>query len=138
MRTRERPLCFADLPDTYEGLCALLMPRTIHDDVGRDNVVEITDAMAGHDLNGDQEDYFVLLCELVASYEAVDPPEIGTAEALGMLLEEHGMSGADLARVLGLHRTMGPKILSGDRSLTAEHIRSLCDRFGVGSGYFLA
>ena len=49
---------FARLPKDYAGLCRLLTPRTIHDKVDFANVTEITDAMAGHKLTADQEDYF--------------------------------------------------------------------------------
>jgi hypothetical protein len=45
------------------------MPRPIRDKVDLENVVGITDAMAGQDLTPDQEDYFDLLCRLVQDYE---------------------------------------------------------------------
>ena len=56
---------FARLHKDYAGLCRMLTPRTIHDKVDFVNVTEITDALAGHKLTADQEDYFDLLCRLI-------------------------------------------------------------------------
>ena len=41
MKTKTR-LRFADLPRDYAGLCALLLPRTIHDAVDYANTTEVT------------------------------------------------------------------------------------------------
>ena len=69
MKTTPTKLEFARLPKDYAGLCRLLTPRRIHDQVDFENVTEITDAMAGHKLTADQEDYFDLLCRLIEDYE---------------------------------------------------------------------
>src|SRR6267142_1261938 len=68
MKTATR-LKFAALPKVYAGLCRVLTPRPIHDKVDYENVTEITDALAGHKLTPDQEDYFDLLCRLIEDYE---------------------------------------------------------------------
>jgi antitoxin component HigA of HigAB toxin-antitoxin module len=47
------------------------------------------------------------------------------------------MSAADLSRVLGSHRTLGPMILRGERSITAEHARALGSHFGLPAGVFI-
>jgi len=41
------------------------MPRPIRDKVDFENVMGMTDAIAGHRLTTDQEDYFDLLCRLI-------------------------------------------------------------------------
>jgi hypothetical protein len=61
MKTTYMKIKFARLPKDYTGLCRMLTPRPIHDKVDFENVTEITDAMAGHKLTADQEDYFDLL-----------------------------------------------------------------------------
>jgi HTH-type transcriptional regulator / antitoxin HigA len=53
------------------------------------------------------------------------------------LLAEHGMSAADLARLLGVHVSMGSKILGGERTLTVAHIRKLGRRFRVSPALFI-
>ena len=106
-----------------------------------DNVTEITDAMAGHKLTPDQEDYFDLLCRLVEDYEKdhaqLDTPKISALDALQHLLDAHDMSAADLARLLAVHRTLGAMILRGERQLTLAHVRVLSQHFGVSADLFL-
>ena len=53
------------------------------------------------------------------------------------VLDEHGMGAADLARLLGVHRSMGSKLLKGDRALTARHLQMLSERFKVSADLFL-
>lgn len=64
-------------------------------------------------------------------------PRVTGLEALRHLLEEHKMSGADLSRLLGAHRTLGPMILRRERKLTVEHVRVLCRHFNVAADLFL-
>jgi HTH-type transcriptional regulator/antitoxin HigA len=131
---------FARLPKDYAGLCRILTPRPIHDKVEFQNVMEITDAMAGHELTPDQEDYFDLLCRLIEDYEKdrVQAPETTALEALQHLVNAHGLNAADLARLLGVHRTLGAMILRGERKLTLNHVRTLARHFGVSADVFLA
>lgn len=52
-------------------------------------------------------------------------------EMLRSLMEEHGMSAADLGRLLDVHRSHAAKIVRGERSLTLEHLRALAEHFCV-------
>ena len=132
---------FAKLPKDYSGLCRVLMPRTIHDKVDFGNVTEITDAMAGHKLTADQEDYFDLLCRLIEDYDQehaeLGTPKVTGLEALQHLLDAHDMTAADLARMLEVHRTLGGMILRGERQLTLAHVRTLAKHFSVSADLFL-
>ena len=132
---------FARLPKDYAGLCRLLTPRTIHDKVDFANVTEITDALAGHKLSADQDDYFDLLCRLIEAYEqehaGLAAPKATALEALQHLLDAHDMSAADLARLLDVHRTLGGMILRGERQLTLGHVRTLAKHFSVSADLFL-
>jgi antitoxin component HigA of HigAB toxin-antitoxin module len=47
------------------------------------------------------------------------------------------MNASDLARLLGIHPSMGSKILRGERSLTVDHLRTLCERFKVNPRLFM-
>jgi HTH-type transcriptional regulator/antitoxin HigA len=135
------PSSFQRLPKTYEGLCRLMLPRPIHDRVGLENATEIIDLLAGHDLNPEQEDYLDLLSDLVADYEdAHDPVKTkphSPAERLRVLLESSGMNGSALSQLLDADRTLGNKILRGERQLTVEHLRKLTSHFRVGADYFI-
>ena len=53
MKTTPAKVEFARLPKGYAGLCRILTPRPIHDQVEFQNVTQITDAMAGHKLTAD-------------------------------------------------------------------------------------
>ena len=134
-----KKLTFATMPRDYAGLAAMLIPRPIHDEVAYKNTVEMAEAFAGFEaeMNADQTDYFDLLCNLIADYEAVEEPRATPLEILRHALEEHGMSAADLSRLLGAHRTLGPKIMSGERRITAEHARALGRHFGLPAGAFI-
>ena len=57
------------LPPTYPELVAAFTPRPIHDKVGHDKTLAVIDAMAGRDLNDEQEDYLDLLSMIVETYE---------------------------------------------------------------------
>jgi HTH-type transcriptional regulator / antitoxin HigA len=140
MKTTPARFRFTRMPKDYAGLCQILTPRPIHDKAEFENVLEITDTMAGHKFTEDQEDYFDLLCRLIEDYEKerVDPPKVTALEALQHLLEAHSMSAADLARLLNVHRTLGAMILRGERRLTLNHVRTLARHFGVSADLFLS
>jgi HTH-type transcriptional regulator / antitoxin HigA len=140
--TKSKPIALpAELPTRYAELVALHMPRPIHDRVTYDNTVEIIDALAGHELNADQEDYLELLSRLVETFEAahLTPcPKVKGIDALKFLMSENQLTGDDLAKLLSVDRSTAYKILKGTRNLTTEHIRRLCERFMVGPELFIA
>jgi antitoxin component HigA of HigAB toxin-antitoxin module len=141
MKKTSRPVQFADLPADYAGLCRRHLPRPIRDDIDYTNTTEITDALAGHDLTPDQADYFDLLCGLIEDYDQERMPRrarSGTGlAALKHLLAEHDMTAAELARLLGVHRTLGAMILRGERQLTLAHVRTLARHFSVSPALFI-
>ena len=140
MKGARKQVRFERLPTDYSALCRVFLPRPIRDRVDFENVAEIADAMAGHTLSKDQSDYFEMLCQLIENYDAehAPGPKLTATETLRHLLEEHGMSGADLSRLLGAHRTLGPMILRGERKLTLDHVRALSEHFKVSAELFLA
>ena len=138
MKTKKH-IPFDSLPRDYAGLCRLLLPRPIHDRVNYDNTLEMAEAFAGFEkrMNRDQADHFDLLCALIEDYEATATPQRTPLQTLEHLLAEHGLSAADLSRLLGSHRTLGPMILRGERSITADHARALGRHFGLPAGVFI-
>lgn len=139
---RTARLTFAKLPTTYVGLVKLHMPRPIRDALDYDNVTEIVDllAVAGEDkLTADQADYLEMLSGTIERYDAEHtphPPATGVG-VLKYLLEEHGQGAEDLAKILKVGRSAAYHILSGERKLTALHIKRLCERFGVSADTFI-
>jgi HTH-type transcriptional regulator/antitoxin HigA len=135
------PMKYGDIPKTYNRLLALYPLRPIHSNAELEHATTIIDRMAGHDLNADQADYLDALSTLVEAYENAhyphDAPTISGLDALRALLDDHGMGVADFARLLGVHRSMGSKLLEGERLLTTRHLKILSDRFKVSADLFL-
>jgi HTH-type transcriptional regulator/antitoxin HigA len=130
------------LPGRFDDLVAMMPPQAILDEVHYDNTVEVIDRlMASGKLTKGQELYLETLVQLVQAYEAkhhaIDTSGISGVESLRYLLAENDMSASDLARLLGVHVSMGSKILQGERSLTVEHLRKLADRFKVRPELFM-
>jgi HTH-type transcriptional regulator/antitoxin HigA len=131
-----------NLPGRFEALVALMPPQAIADDAQYENTVERIDAlMAAGRLTAGQELYLETLVQLVEAYEsahhAIDTADLRGIDALKHLMAENGMSASDLARLLGVHASMGSKLLAGERSLTVGHIRKLADRFKVSPELFM-
>lgn len=140
MKTKTIP-AFAKMPRDYAGLCKLMLPRPIHDDVACSNTVEIADVFAGFEdqMTEDQHDYFDLLCELIEKYDALSAKPL-TLHALALLKHlaaEHGITGAGLSRILGKSPSLGAMILRGERKLTAEHAICLGNYFHLRPDVFL-
>ena len=131
-----------DLPGRFEDLVAELPPQAIMDEAGYANTLEMIDRlMAAGRLTKGQELYLETLVQLVQAYEAkhhaIDTGDLTGIAALRHLLDANGMNASDLARLLGIHPSMGSKILKGERSLTVEHLRKLAERFNVRPELFM-
>ncbi len=131
------------LPGRFETLVRLMPPQALVDDVHYENTVEMIDRlMAAGKLTKGQELYMETLVQLVQAYEArhhaIDTAGLSGLDALRRLLDENDMNASDLARLLGVHASMGSKILKSERSLTVEHLRKLSDRFKVRPELFMA
>ncbi len=128
------------LPRLFDELVRLMPPRAIMDEVHYENTTEMIDRlMASGKLTKGQESYLETLVQLVQAYEAshhaIEAPK--GIDALRHLLKEHGMSASGLARLLGVHASMGSKILKGDRALTVDHLKLLGAKFKVRPDTFM-
>jgi HTH-type transcriptional regulator/antitoxin HigA len=132
----------ADIPKTYRELCQTYLPRPIHDNTEDAEATAMMNALAVFTrLNAEQQDYLDVLTELVDDFDKskkIRRPKISGLEVLKHLLEEQGMSAADLSRLLGGSRNLGAMILRGERKLTLKHVRTLAGRFGVSADLFLS
>jgi len=127
------------IPGTYEALCRIQIPRPIHDKVAYENAVEIIDALAGHKLSKDQEDYLEAMALFVHEYERqlVDEPPLEPLELLNHLLEENDFALKELAQILHLDSSSAGRIKKGSRSITPAHAKRLGERFKVRPALFL-
>ena len=132
----------ADIPRTYRELCQLYLPRPIHDTAEDAEATAMMQALAVFPrLNAEQRDYLGVLTEFVDEFarsKQVRWPDISGVDVLKHLLEERGLSAADLSRLLGGSRNLGAMILRGERKLTLKHVRTLSRQFRVSADLFLA
>jgi HTH-type transcriptional regulator/antitoxin HigA len=138
MKTTEKT--FTGVPATFPALVAMHRPGPIHDEASFDAATDVVMKMAGHALNKDQEDYLDLLSTLIEVYDqehhAIAAATMTPIEALKYLLEENGMNVSDFGRLIG-NRSLGSKILRGERDLSKSHILTLAKRFSVRPDLFL-
>jgi len=130
------------LPGRFADLARLVPPQAIADDVDYENMLDMVDRlMVRRRLTEGQALYLETLVQLVQAYEAahhaIDTAGLSGRDTLKHLLAEHAMSASDLARLLGVHESMGSKILNGERSLTVGHVKKLAARFRVNPAIFI-
>ena len=130
------------LPSRFEELVGPIPPQAIADDVQLDHTTAVIDRLMtiprptkGQAVYLETLTQLVVVCE--SDRHAIDTAGVSGLDSLKYLLNENQMTGADLAKLLGVHVSMGLKILKGDRQLTADHLRKLTERFHVGASLFL-
>lgn len=133
---------FKNLPENYEDLCTTItFPRPIKDNVDYENVLEIVERlMARKTLNAGQSEYLDALTTFIEKYEAQEFPldPSSAREVLQHLMQANDMSASDLSKLLGDEsRSLGTRLLSGERELSKTHIVILCEHFGVRADLFL-
>ena len=132
---------YHDIPTRYDALQAFLPLRPLRSAAEYGRAVEVAGSLAGHDLNPEQDDYLGTLGALIVAYEDHNRPfampQMSGLETLKGLLRDHGMNASDFSRLLGAQRSLGAKILHGERSLTVAHLRVLTEYFKVSADVFL-
>jgi HTH-type transcriptional regulator/antitoxin HigA len=128
-------------PEDFNALNAQLPLRPINDRVDLDNAMEMVDRLALlKRRTKDQEDYLETLSTLIEKYEAehdsIRTDSLDPIETLKYLMAGREMTASQLGNLLG-ERSLGSKILTGERELSKNHIRALCKAFEVGPEVFL-
>ena len=131
----------SELPHDFEALVRLNPPAAIHDDVAYHNTMEMVSRLTSlSTLTEGQIKYLDTLTILIERYEdeteGIEPPGTDARSVLRSLMEDRGMSASDLGRILG-DRSLGPKILNGDRALSKAHIKTLAHHFNVSPAVLL-
>ena len=140
--TAKLKMRFEQMPVRLEALCRRWLPRPLHDKHDYDAAWEAIEPLIGLEarLTQDQADYLELVTNLLEKYDgehsALSKKPSGIA-MLKYLMAEHEMSATDLSRLLGSDRTLGAKILRGERNLTVPHLRILAHRFKVSPSLFI-
>jgi antitoxin component HigA of HigAB toxin-antitoxin module len=138
---RVKHISSRELPTDLDSLVRILPPTALHDEVDYENVREMIDALTAlpKPTKG-QSRYLETLSILFEAYEnehhQIDVEGLSGTDVVRHLLKENGMSASELGRLLG-ERSLGPKILNGDRELSKAHIRKLAEHFGISPAVFL-
>jgi len=130
--TKSLPRSFLDLQKEFLSL------RPIHSKTEYAQALNTASDLASRTgLTQEQADYLEVLTNNIKVYEDqhFQSGEHTPLEILRFLVSENGMTGSDLGRILG-HRTLGPKILKGERQLSKKHIITLAAHFSVSPSLF--
>lgn len=124
----------------FESLVRMHMPRAINDEAEMENVQEIIDLLTSISrLTSGQKEYLETLTILLEAYEKAHPPfpevKLSGRKALEFLMQQHDMNASALGRLLG-DRSLGGRILKGERGLSKAHLRKLCEHFRVAPELF--
>jgi HTH-type transcriptional regulator/antitoxin HigA len=128
---------------SYLALIDIFPLRPLRSERDYDAAVRVLDTLAVRpegSLDPGQQDYLDTLTILVDEYDREHHDfETEHPDALSMLkylMQESGMTQADLGRLLG-NRAVASLILNGHRQLSKRHIRNLADHFKVSPALFL-
>jgi HTH-type transcriptional regulator/antitoxin HigA len=135
--TARRPM-----PRTMADLLDLHAPRPLRDDSDHEEAVELVDQlMRVSRPTRDQRDYAEVLVSLIEVYErehhGAGDTDLTGLDLLRAVMEEAGLSGADIAGVLGVSPSLVSMILKGERSLTWTHAKALAERFALPPAAFM-
>ena len=112
---------------------------SIRNDTHLDAAVAVIDRLLDHQPHSlAQEEYLGALPDLVEIYESahVVIPATTGVEALRYLMDEHGLTQAELVSLFGAPSIVS-EVLSGKRRLALSHITRLAERFGVPADVFI-
>jgi HTH-type transcriptional regulator / antitoxin HigA len=113
--------------------------RTKREYTAATNAMESLAVRGEDNLNQDELDYLDVLTGLVQAYDqqhCPEPDEGTPLERLKFLMQEAGMTTADLGRLLG-GSGLASQIMLGRRQLSKTHIRILSRHFKLDANYFL-
>jgi HTH-type transcriptional regulator/antitoxin HigA len=139
-RSRKAPAASGGVDAGYLALIRRWPLRPIRTEDDLDAAFAIIDELTDRDeLSAAEADYLEVLGNEVERYEGkhVEMPRVSDAEMLRSLMEEKGVSQADVLRGAGISKSVLSLVLSGKRDLTREHIETLSKYFGISPAVFL-
>jgi HTH-type transcriptional regulator/antitoxin HigA len=127
----------------YLALIELFPLRPLRSERDYDAAVTVLDRLAVRPegtLDPGEQDYLDTLTMLVEAFDREhdekEKEQDNPLSILKYLMQESGMTQADLGRLLG-NRPLASLILNGHRQLSKSHIRKLADHFKVSPALFL-
>jgi HTH-type transcriptional regulator / antitoxin HigA len=128
------------LSDRGDQVLVVWPIRTEDDYLRARDVVDSLAIKGEAELTHAERDQLEIFSMLMEAYEEVHhpikPSEVSPVDFLRRLARESGMTESDLGRLLG-DRSLGHRILNGQRQLSKNHIRIVCNHFRVDADAFL-
>lgn len=124
----------------YSELLSQYQPKLIRTEADNERALEIVEALMNcPDLSPEENELYDLLIVLVEKFEQEfyqPSPHIDPHTMLQFLLEQQGLSPADLVYTLG-PEPMVTELLAGDRKFTIAQIKALGSLFQVDPSVFI-
>ena len=126
--------------EQYLALVRAFPLVSLHNDAHLSEALAVIDQLLDISERSTAEgEYLQALTDLVEAYENahVAIPTVTGVDALRYLMEENGLTQADLAPLFGPSRSTMSEALSGKRGLALAHITRLAERFGLPAEVFI-
>lgn len=128
------------MTDSYFDLVKRHPLRSIQNESELDAAQAVIDDLLRRKLDAGGLAYLDALSDLVILYERDHHaiPPLAPAELLAHLLEERGLSQADLVRRTGIAKATVSDLVSGKRPFTVEHMHRIAEVFNLPAAVFIA
>jgi len=138
---RDRPQGLQEIYSAWNTLQDHVVLGQIRTEKQYRNMVAIADKLID-EIGGDERHPLSTLLEVVAAlieqYESESAPfeDAEPRSVLGLLMEQHDLKQADLAKEIGSQGVVS-EILNGKREINARQAKALAQRFGVSASVFV-
>jgi HTH-type transcriptional regulator/antitoxin HigA len=126
--------------DAYLKLIQVFPLRPLRTEADLDSAIAVIDSLVDRKkLAPGEQDYLDVLSRLVEDYEDEhDPlPDMTGVQALRFLVEENGLSQAQLSKETGIPETTLCEVLTGKRGISPKVRAALAERFKVARTLFI-
>jgi HTH-type transcriptional regulator/antitoxin HigA len=130
---------YGEAEDRYLELIRLFPLRPLRTGTDLDAAVAVIDSLIDQDeLAPPEQDYLDVLSDLVEAYEAETIPiaPVGDADVLRFLIEQKGVTQAEVARSTKIAESTISEVLAGKRTLNRTQIGKFARFFHVEPGVF--
>lgn len=129
----------AKMPVSYFKLVKHHPLASIRDEAELDAAQAVVDDLLTQDLDRGGQAYLEALSDLIIQYErrrhAIAP--LPPHKLLAQMLEDRGMSQADLVRATGISKASVSDLVSGKRPFTVAQMHAVAREFGLPASVFM-